>query len=545
MTYALIQTNPLVGDIKGNAAAILAAARRAVASGADLCLTSELALTGYPPRDLLLFPSLLKHAEAAARQLALDLADCAPQAALVLGSIGRNISSTGKPLFNQALFLCNGTIQARYNKQRLPTYDVFEESRYFEPGSESVVINWQNRRVALTICEDIWSENVLPNGYARNPLEDAAPFDLLINLSASPFTQGKQAVRQTVLAELAQRYKAEVLYANQVGGNDELIFDGRSMRLDATGTLTHRALPFAEDVLLVRDEPSLAPDDLTAEAEIWQALVLGTRDYIRKSGMSRAVLGLSGGVDSALVAAIACEALGPENVTGILMPSPWSSQHSLDDAAHLACNLGMPTYTIPISEGMRVFDTMLGQVFSEHAPDLTEENIQARIRGALLMAYSNKFGSLLLTTGNKSEISVGYCTIYGDMCGGLAVIADLLKTEVYRLCRWRNREQEIIPESVLTKAPSAELRPGQTDQDSLPPYEELDDILVRMLVRRQTAAQICSVGHMPDTVRHVAGLVRRSEFKRRQSAPGLNITEQTFGLGWRMPLACLPPYVGE
>ena len=545
MNSALIQINPLVGDIEGNAAAILAATRRAVAAGADLCLTPELALTGYPPRDLLLFPSLFVRAEAAARQLALDLADCTPQAALVLGSIGRNASATGKPLFNQALFLCNGAIHARYSKQRLPTYDVFDESRYFEPGNETIVITWQNRRIALTICEDIWSENVLPNGYARNPLVEAAPFDLLINLSASPFAQGKQSVRQTMLADLAQRYKAEVLYANQVGGNDELVFDGRSMRLDATGTLTHRALPFAEDVLLVRDEPSLAPDDLTPEAEIWQALVLGTRDYIRKNGMSRTVLGLSGGVDSALVAAIACEALGPENVTGILMPSPWSSQHSLDDAARLAANLGMLTHTIPISEGMRVFETMLYPVFAGQTPDLTEENIQARIRGVLLMAYSNKFGSLLLTTGNKSELSVGYCTIYGDMCGGLAVIADLLKTEVYRLCRWCNRELEIIPESVLTKAPSAELRPGQTDQDSLPPYEDLDDILERMLVRRQTAAHIHAAGHTPETVRQVAGLVRRSEFKRRQSAPGLKITEQAFGLGWRMPLACLPPYVGE
>ncbi len=542
MKYALIQTNPLVGDIEGNAAAILEAACSAARAGAQLCVTPELALIGYPPRDLLLFPDLVDRAEAAVADLTAQLAETAPFMALVLGSIGRNAAPRGKPLFNQALFISEGAVRARYSKQLLPTYDVFDESRYFEPGTSPVVVDWRGRRIALTVCEDIWNASPSSPKYTRDPVQDAAPFDLLINLSASPFTQGKQSVREAMLAELAGRHRAEVLYVNQAGGNDELIFDGRSMRVNASGRLTHRARPFAEDLLLVDETPRIAADDMTAEAEIWQALVLGTRDYIRKNGMRGAVLGLSGGVDSALVAAIACEALGPGNVTGILMPSPWSSAHSLDDAEHLAANLGMPTRTIPIAAGMEAFEAMLAPGFSGTRSDVTEENIQARIRGILLMAQSNKFGPLLLTTGNKSELSVGYCTIYGDMCGGLAVIADLLKTEVYRLCRWRNRHGAVIPENILTKAPSAELRPGQTDQDSLPPYDVLDEILDRMLVRRQSFVEICASGHDPQAVRLVATLVRRSEFKRRQAAPGLKITEQAFGVGWRMPLACLPPY---
>jgi NAD+ synthetase len=545
MKCALIQLNATVGDIDANAGLVLAGVKEAAARGAELCLTPELALVGYPPRDLLLYPAFVAKAQEAARRLAGEIA-CL-DTALVLGSIGRNESGRGKPLCNQALFIAGGAIQARYSKRLLPTYDVFDEARYFEPGDTPCVVRHKGARIALTICEDIWNDSAFWSNpaYALDPLADHPPFDLLVNISASPFTVGKQRMRQDMLAALARAHAASVLYVNQVGGNDDLVFDGRSMHVAPAG-LSARADGFAPDLLIVDTEApvcSIARDDFTPEAEIWRALTLGLKDYCRKTGRPSALLGLSGGVDSSLVAALACEALGPEQACGLLMPSPYSSGHSVSDALHLASNLGMNTTTLPIDEVMRAYDGVLAPSFAGRAPDAAEENLQARIRGNLLMAFSNKFGQALLTTGNKSEISVGYCTLYGDMCGALAVIGDLYKTEVFRLCRWLNRQRgEVIPEHVLLKPPSAELRIGQTDQDSLPAYDELDAILADMLERRRSVAEIRAAGHAPETVLKVAELVRVAEFKRRQAAPVLKITGHAYGVGWRMTIACRQVY---
>jgi NAD+ synthetase len=547
MKCALLQINATVGDIAANAGRIANAVREAAARGAELCLTPELALVGYPPRDLLLYPAFVAQAEEAAARLAGEIAPLG--AALVLGNIGKNLSGRGKALYNQALFLDRGEIRARYSKRLLPTYDVFDEARYFEPGDAPCVVDYKGLRVALTVCEDIWNDSAFWDNpaYALDPLEGHPPCDLLVNISASPFTVGKQTLRQDMLATLARKHAVPVLYANLTGGNDDLVFDGRSLHMTPEG-LSSRARGFAEDLLVVDaaapPSSSIARDDFTPEAEIWRALTLGLGDYCRKSGRTSAILGLSGGVDSSLVAALACEALGRERVAGLLMPSPYSSGHSLADAARLASNLGLSTTTLPIEGLMRAYDAVLASSFAGRAPDAAEENLQARIRGNLLMAFSNKFGQLLLTTGNKSEISVGYCTIYGDMCGALAVIGDLYKTEVFRLCRWLNsRRGGVIPENVLAKPPSAELRPGQTDQDSLPPYGELDAILEAMLEKRRSVAEIASAGHPPETVRKVAELVQAAEFKRRQAAPVLKITGYAFGLGWRMPIACRQAYI--
>ena len=542
MKCALLQINSKVGDIIANRDTILAAVQRAAQEGAALCVTPELALTGYPPRDLLLYPAFMEKTEQAVQYLAEQIADTG--VALVLGSPGKNPRVSGKPLHNQALFLYEGKVLHKYSKRLLPTYDVFDESRYFEPGTEPCVVLFKGHQIALTICEDIWNDSAFNTtaAYQVHPLEQCSPFDFLINLSASPFTVGKQHLREGMLTALAKRYQAHIFYTNAVGGNDDLVFDGRSMYVTPNGILTARAEPFAEEILTVDTEAcieKIAHDNKLPDAEIWQALVLGVKDYCHKSGIRQVGLGLSGGIDSALVAAIACAALGPENVYGVLMPSPYSSSHSLDDASELASRLGMKTVTVPIEAGMRAFDGMLAECFAGKEPDVTEENIQARIRGVLLMALSNKLGFLLLTTGNKSEISVGYCTIYGDMCGGISVIGDIYKTEVFRLCRWLNSTLgEMIPKNILVKAPSAELRPDQTDQDSLPPYEELDALLLAMLEERKSVSDLVTEGHDAEVVQKVAKLVSISEFKRRQAAPVLKITRHAFGVGWRMPIAC-------
>jgi NAD+ synthetase len=539
-----------VGDISANASAIIAGVKKAALRGAGLCITPELALIGYPPRDLLLYPAFAAAAEEASLNIAAEIA--ATGVPLILGSIGSNNSGRGKALFNQALFIAEGGIKRRYSKRLLPTYDVFDETRYFEAGAEPCVVTHQGVRIALTVCEDIWNDSAFWTnpGYSFDPLEEHPPFDLLVNISASPFTVGKQKLRQEMLAALAGKYSTPVIYVNAVGGNDDLIFDGRSMYFTPKGELAARALAFEEDLLLAdTSAPAgsrtlrVAEDDFTPEAEIWRALTLGLKDYCGKIGVRQALLGLSGGVDSSLTAALACEALGREQVHGLLLPSPYSSVGSLLDAEKLAANLGLSTSTLPIEPAMRAYDAILAEAFAGRARDVTEENLQARIRGNLLMAFSNKFGKLLLTTGNKSEISVGYCTIYGDMCGALAVIGDLYKTEVFSLCRWLNGQRgEIIPENVLLKPPSAELRPGQTDQDSLPPYAELDAILLAMLEERLAVRDIIRAGHAAETVLKVAGLVRVAEFKRRQAAPVLKITSQAFGVGWRMPIACKQAY---
>ncbi|MDR2603934.1 MAG: NAD+ synthase [Desulfovibrio sp.] len=542
MRCALLQINSTVGDISGNAEKIVQGMRKAAEAGADLCVTPELALIGYPPRDMLLYPAFAEKAEQSLRDIARATAGGEP--GLIVGSIGSNASGSGKPLRNQAVFIRRGRIEARYSKRLLPTYDVFDEARYFEPGDSPCLIEHCGLRLALTVCEDIWNDSAFLTvpSYAVEPLAGHPPFDLLVNVSASPFTVGKQARREDMLTRLARKYAAHAVYVNAIGGNDDLIFDGRSMLAAPAGTLAARARGFEEDLLLV-DIPAPLPfpamDESAPEAEILQALVTGTRDYCLKTGQSSVVLGLSGGIDSSLTAAVAVRALGPDNVLGLLMPSPYSSGHSLADALELAGNLGIETRTLNIEPVMLAYDVILAQDFAGRAPNAAEENLQARIRGNLLMAFANKFNKLLLTTGNKSEISVGYCTIYGDMCGALAVIGDVYKTDVFRLCRRLNAERgPCIPENVLLKPPSAELRPNQTDRDSLPSYDELDAVLQLMLEERRSPEEVVAAGYARETVLKTAALVQGAEFKRRQAAPVLKITAQAFGVGWRMPVAC-------
>jgi NAD+ synthase (glutamine-hydrolysing) len=466
--------------------------------------------------------------------------------AVLVGLPEPNPSDEGRPLFNTAVLLQNGTLGQRFRKSLLPTYDVFDEDRYFEPFRGSEMLEFCNRRLGISICEDVWNDRDFwkRRRYHFDPIQElaASGADAIINLSASPFAVGKYKLRDQMLGSLAAKHKVPVLYVNQVGGNDDLVFDGRSSGFSSTGRIIARGRAFASDVVVVdldAQHPIETGSDISAESEVWDALVLGTRDYVRKCGFTSVVLGLSGGVDSALTAAIAVDAVGADRVLGVLMPSPFSSQGSVDDALELARQLGIETHTLPITTPMQAMESTLDPAFRGVDRDVTEENIQARIRGNLLMALSNKRGALLLTTGNKSELSVGYCTLYGDMSGGLAVIADVPKTMVYRVARWLNasRERAIIPENTLTKAPSAELRPNQTDQDSLPPYDTLDAILERHVEQHQTGDDIIAAGFDSATVRRVLSLVRRAEFKRKQAAPGLKVTDRAFGTGWRMPIA--------
>ncbi len=548
MKIGVLQLNPVVGDIDGNCAAVREAVGRAAALGADLCLTSELAVTGYPPRDLLLYDGFVTRARRAADDLARDLRDGPP---LLLGGVEANPCGVGKPVFNCAFWCQGGEIRQVFRKTLLPTYDVFDEERYFEPAPTgdpgANILRFNGQTIAVTICEDAWNDKDYweTRGYVRDPLEEAsvhAP-DVIVNLSASPLFLGKQSLREDMLGAVARKYRVPLVYANQTGGNDDLVFDGRSCAFGPDGTLTGRAPGFAPAVAVYDLESpvpdAVAADDFRREAETWRALVLGTRDYVRKSGFSSVLVGLSGGIDSAVTAAVAAEALGPENVTCVLMPSPYSSQGSVDDSLALADNLGLATLTLPIAPIMDAYGAALAEPFAGLAPDTTEENIQSRIRGNLLMALSNKRGSLLLTTGNKSELAVGYCTIYGDMSGGFAVISDVDKTGVFALARWYNDHiRPGIPEAIITKPPSAELRPDQMDQDSLPPYDVLDAILALHIEHHRSGRQIIEAGHDPQTVDHVLRLVRSAEFKRRQAAPGIKLTPRSFGTGWRMPLAC-------
>ena len=546
MKVALLQLNPTVGDLRGNSGIIARAARRA-GTDIDLFVTSELALLGYPPRDLLLNEDFVRRSWDSLRQLALDLADLPP---ILVGLAEPNTGVVGRPLFNSAALLCRGRVERTFRKTLLPTYDVFDEDRYFEPASEPQILRLKGTIFGISICEDIWNDRDFwkRRRYHADPVQElvARGSDAIINLSASPFTVGKQMHREAMLSNLARKYQVPFLYVNQVGGNDDLVFDGRSCFFDSSGTLIARGRGFEEDLVIAdlatpASTPvgSLAKDDFTPEAEIWQALTLGTRDYVHKCGFSSVLLGLSGGIDSGLVAAVASQALGPENVLCVLMPSPYTSQGSLEDAEFLAHNLGVKTITISINEIMQSYDAKLAGPFSGLAADVTEENIQARIRGNLLMALSNKYGSILLTTGNKSELAVGYCTIYGDMSGGLAVISDVPKTFVYRLAEWLNSAtgREIIPVRIMKKAPTAELRLGQTDQDNLPPYVVLDAILERYIEQHQSEEELLAQGFDAVTVARVLCLVKNAEFKRRQAAPGLKVTDRAFGSGWRMPVA--------
>lgn len=567
MKIAIAQLNPTIGDISGNAQQILEAAQQAAQQGARLLLTTELSLCGYPPKDLLMQPSFIGAIAQALTSLAQSLP---PDLAVLVGAPLPNERSHlngGKSLLNAAVLLHRGKLQQTFFKRLLPTYDVFDEDRYFEPGKESGWFELAHDeadspalKIGVTICEDLWNDEEFwgKPTYGVKPLDDLAAqgVDLVVNLSASPFCVGKQQMREAMLRHGAKRCQLPILYANQVGGNDDLLFDGNSFALSRNGTLMVRAAAFQADLVYITvDEtgdltPAIVnPIPNCPEAEIWGALVMGVQDYVRKCGFRQVVLGLSGGIDSALVAAIATAALGAENVLAILMPSPYSSDHSISDALHLAENLNIATHTLPIQPVMQGFDTALQPLFAGTEPGVAEENIQSRIRGTLLMAISNKFGHLLISTGNKSEMAVGYTTLYGDMNGGLAVIADVPKTWVFAVCRWLNERgwqewhydlatpQDVIPVNILNKPPSAELKPGQVDQDSLPPYDVLDDILERFIENHESPRAIAAVGHDPAIIENVVRLVKNAEFKRKQAPPGLKITERAFGTGWRMPIA--------
>jgi NAD+ synthase (glutamine-hydrolysing) len=543
VNIALLQINPTVGDLQGNRRLIVEAVRQAAQSNADLAVTPELALVGYLPRDFLLSEGFVRHSWNVLEELAHDLAGLPPA---LIGLPEPNPSDEGRPLYNTAALVKDGRIDKRFRKALLPTYDVFDEDRYFEPFHGPQILELGGRRLGISICEDVWNDRDIwaRRRYHHDPIEEliGAGAEAIVNLSASPFTVSKHTFREQMLGSMARKYGAPILYVNQYGGNDDLVFDGRSCAFGSDGSPIARGRSFDADIVVcdIDEQRPVAPaSDVIPESEVWRALVLGTRDYARKCGFTSVVLGLSGGIDSALTAAIAAEAVGAGCVLGVLMPSPYSSRGSIDDAQQLAANLGIGTVLLPIEQAMSAMADTLHDVFANTKPGVTEENIQARIRGNLLMALSNKRSALLLTTGNKSELAVGYCTLYGDMSGGLAVIADVPKTMVYRVARWLNetRGTDVIPEATLTKAPSAELRPNQTDQDSLPPYDLLDDILRRHIEQHQPAEQIISAGFDEETVRRVLRLVRLAEFKRKQAAPGLKVTDRAFGTGWRMPIA--------
>ena len=539
MRIALAQINTTVGDVAANEARILESYRRGVAAGADLVILPELALIGYPPRDLLLRPGLAAAGEAALHRLAAQTG----ATGLLVGHVGRNPSRPGREWTNAASLLANGGVVATRTKTLLPTYDVFDEDRWFEPATENLPVEFRGVKVGITICEDLWNdEDFWPERrYRPNPAASlvAAGARLILNLSASPWHLGKDTTRLAMLRSLASKHGVPVVYCNLVGGNDELVFDGQSLVLDPHGALLAQADAFAEDFRVLETDTTggHSPREYADEQLVHDALVLGTRDYLHKCGFKKAVLGLSGGIDSAVVAALAVAALGAENVLGLSLPSQYSSQGSVDDAVSLAHALGIRHETVAIRDAFETVKAGVAPIFAGLAEDTTEENIQARLRGVVLMAMSNKFGSLLLTTGNKSELAVGYCTLYGDMCGGLAVIGDVPKTLVYRLARWINREREIIPEPTITKPPSAELRPNQTDQDSLPPYDILDAILEGYVVEAKSPADLMAAGLPEAAVRRVVRLIDGAEYKRRQAAPGIKVTTKAFGMGRRIPIA--------
>jgi NAD+ synthetase len=553
---ALAQINPTVGDFTGNLEKVIAVSRRAADEGARLTVFSELVLCGYPPADFLEKPSFLARCRTAVDELAeatrelstAVLAGVALPAGAASGEPGSPATElgcwNGKPAVNAAVLLDGGRLLLEQHKRLLPFYDVFDEQRYFAPSRPQQVVELDGVRLAITICEDAWNDK----NFWRRRLYTVDPLGELmrqkpgvhINLSSSPFWHGKRAIRREMLAAIAKRDGVPVLLSNQVGGNDSLIFDGSSLALNARGELIAQAASFEEDLVVVDpfDAPAVPEPEDDDTAAAYHALVLGTRDYVRKCGFRKALVGLSGGIDSALVAAIATDALGAENVVCIGMPSPYSSAGSIDDSRRLATNLGIRFEVIGISGLFEEFTHALAPLFAGTKPDTTEENIQSRIRGDLLMALSNKFSALVLTTGNKSEMAVGYCTLYGDMVGALAVIGDLVKTRVYQVCRWINRSGEVIPWAILEKPPSAELRPDQKDTDSLPPYEVLDPILEGYVERYETPEEIARAHGFPlELVQQVVRLVERSEYKRQQAAPVLKVTSKSFGMGRRFPIA--------
>jgi len=559
---ALGQINTVIGDFAGNIAHILEFYRRAASEKADLVLFPELAIPGYPPRDLLLKPNFVSDNLAALDRLALQVQG----PPMIVGYVDRN-PGVGRSFRNSAAVIESGRVTTRAHKMLLPTYDVFDEDRYFEPAESPTAVRLSDRLVGVTICEDIWNdEDFWPSRiYRRDPVRElkAMGIGLLVNISASPWNLGKDATRFRMLETIARNDKLPVAYCNAVGGNDELIFDGNSFMFDSKGCLLAQGKSFEEDMLIVdthstthSERPAshlgaslspLTPSALhptSEQASLFRALRLGLRDYVFKCGFKSVVLGLSGGIDSALTVCLAVAALGRENVLGVAMPSRYSSEGSIEDARTIANKLGIRLEIIPVQPQVDSFRTALAPLFAGRAEDATEENLQSRVRGVTLMAIANKFGSLLITTGNKSELATGYCTLYGDMCGGLAVISDLSKTQVYELAKWINAHPDatglkanVIPESSITKAPSAELKPNQTDQDTLPPYDWLDQVLMAFVERNESAADLVKRGFDPDRVRELARKIDLNEYKRRQAAPGLKVTSKAFGIGRRIPIA--------
>jgi NAD+ synthase (glutamine-hydrolysing) len=539
---ALAQINPTVGDFTGNLERIIAVSRRAAEQGARLTVFSELVLCGYPPADFLEKPSFLARCRTAVEEL--TAATGGLSTAVLVGVALPAPADAGKPAVNAAVLLDRGRVLLEQHKRLLPFYDVFDEQRYFHPSRHQEVVELDGVRLAITICEDAWNDkNFWPRRlYSVDPMEELMRQSpaLHINLSSSPFWHSKREIRRKMLAAIARRDGIPVLMCNQVGGNDSLIFDGSSVALNGEGNLIAQAASFEEDLLIVDpfNAPVLAEPPSNDTEAAYRALVLGTRDYIRKCGFSKALISLSGGVDSALVAAITAEALGPENLTAIGMPSPFSSEGSINDSRALAANLGIRFEIIGISRLFQEYTGALSPLFTGLKADTTEENIQSRIRGSLMMALSNKFGALVVTTGNKSEMAVGYCTLYGDMVGALAVVGDLVKTRLYAVCEWINREKEVIPRAILDKPPSAELRPDQKDTDSLPPYDVLDPIIEAYVERYETPECIAQAHGFPlELVQQVVRLVERSEYKRQQAAPVLKVTSKSFGMGRRFPIA--------
>lgn len=547
MRIALCQIDPTVGDLRGNARLIERDAARAASEGADLAVFPELSLIGYPPRDLLDRPRFLEESRAALEALAQRVP---PELAVLVGFAERASGPTGRGIHNSAALLRGGRIEAVVHKRLLPTYDVFDEDRYFERGGSSTPVTIAGRRVGITICEDIWNDTETPiasRRYGENPIAELVGLgaEVIVNLSASPFTLPKRTARPVMLAEVAKRHRVPVVFANQVGGNDDLVFDGASAIFGPDGEIWARLACFEEDFAVAPLSPGgpCRPASATDEAASLEALTIGLRDYARKCGFKGAVLGLSGGIDSALTAAIAVRALGPDAVTGIAMPTRYSSQGSLDDAEALATELGIRYRVVSIDPLYQAYLDGLGPVLEDLGPapagDVTFENVQSRIRCAVLMAISNRLGLLLLTTGNKSEIAVGYSTLYGDMGGGLAVIADLWKTQVYQVAHELNRQagRAIIPRSTLEKEPSAELRPDQKDSDSLPPYDVLDAVLARYVEAGDSVDAIVAAGFDAPIVERVVRMLRRAEYKRRQMPPGLILSTKAFGPGRRYPIA--------